>query len=254
MRKNIILVIVSGVLFITGCSTSSSPTSGYSNADTVKAAEMRAEAEKVRREKEQAQMEESMSKIPDWVLQVPKPDETGIFAIGSGESDKVRVALKKAMLDAEYGLAKNYNQELSGSERSYLQDNAGRTTTQQYTELVDKLVSQVNVPGFEIVRQEVKPIDGKYNAFILMKLPYAQFNKVLQDQRDQAKTNNKAIAEAFDDLGRRLDARRKQRLEDQKAAQDAQAVVLPQPAPAAPVSPVQFVVPITNPVAEPGGN
>lgn len=219
IRKSVLLVLmVAGVVFINGCSNTSSSPKNIA-LEEEKAAQIRADAEKERREKQQVQMEDSLKQIPNWVLIVPKPDDTGIYAVGTAEADKVQVALKMASLEAEYGLAKNYNQELSGSERSYLQNNAGRTTSEQYTELIDKLVSQVNVSGFEVVKQEVRPIDGKYNAFILMKLPYEEFNAVLKDQRAKAKPNDKVIAEAFDDLGRRLEARRKQRLEDEKAAQ-----------------------------------
>ena len=135
-----------------------------------------------------------------------------VYAVGEGESNKVRVAMKKAMLDAEFGLAKVYGQELSGSERSSVQDTNDGMSTSQYTELIDKLVSQVPVVGFETVHQEVKTIDGKYRAFVLLKLPHDQFNAVMQKQA--AKTNDKMVAEQFKDLERRLDKRRQQRAEE----------------------------------------
>ena len=65
------------------------------------------------------------------------------------------------------------------------------------------------------------PIDGKYNAFILIKLPYAQFNSVLKEQR--AKTDDNTVRKAFDELGQRLDKRRKQRIEDAAAQPLTQA-------------------------------
>jgi hypothetical protein len=65
----------------------------------------------------------------------------------------------------------------------------------------------VPVVGFQIIKQDIKAIDGKFNAFILMKLPYEEFNKVLQQQKQKAvSTQDKA---AFDDLEKRLEIRRK---------------------------------------------
>lgn len=231
MKKNIIVgLVVAGALVMTGCA--SSPSMQKLAEDQSKAEKVRAEAAAEKRAQEQARMEETLKAVPAWALEVPRPDSTGIFAVGMSESDTLRVALRKAMLEAEYGLAKTYNQELSGSERSYTQDNGGQTTSQQYTALIDKLVTQVPVSGFEVVHQEIKPIGGKYNAFVLLKLPYEQFNRTLQDQRAKSNTNDKTISAAFDDLGRRLKERRQQRLEDQQVAAAAQ------PAPEVAVKPV----------------
>jgi len=279
MKITIVLgMLITGVLVITGCSSTSTKPDVVQSAPVSKsiaeeeayASNLRQQAEEARVAKQQARMEDTLKLVPDWIIQTPKPDSTGIYASGSGESDKLRVAMKKAMLDAEFGLAKNFNQELSGSERSYLQDNAGTTTTEQYTELVDKLVSQVSVNGFEIVKQEVKPIDGKYNAFVLIKLPYDEFNMVLKEQRAKLHANDKSIKQAFDDLSKRLENRRKQRAEDEKAIsgevtdeavetapaiQPAKVNTLPLPAAAATQVPTQAVatttttVPVANPLA-----
>lgn len=193
-----------------GCATS--PTMTQLTQDSISASQARAEANEKAAQKRQEKMEENLSEIPGWFLEVPKPDATGVYAVGEGESNKVRVAMKKAMLDAEFGLAKVYGQELSGSERSSVQDTNDGMSNSQYTELIDKLVSQVPVVGFETVHQEVKTIDGKYRAFVLLKLPHDQFNAVMQKQA--AKTNDKMVAEQFKDLEHRLDKRRQQRAEE----------------------------------------
>ena len=211
-------VIAIGTL-VAGCSTS--PTMKSLAKDEADAAEVRAQATEARQAKEQKRMEATIDKVPKWAMEQPRPDDTGVYAVGSAESDKMRVAIKKATLEAEFGLAKIYKQELSGSERSYTQDNNGNVGQEQYTALIDKLVSEVPVVGFEIVRQEVMPIDGKYNAFILIKLPYAQFNSVIKEQR--AKTDDITVRKAFDELGQRLDKRRKQRIEDAAAQPLTQA-------------------------------
>lgn len=213
IRFTFVLIIMSAVL--TGCA--SQPTMQQLTEDSISASEARAAADEKAAQKRQEKMEGNLSEIPGWFLEVPKPDGSGVYAVGEGESNKVRVAMKKAMLDAEFGLAKVYGQELSGSERSSVQDSNGDATASQYNALIDKLVSQVSVAGFETVHQEVKAIDGKYHAFVLLKLPYAQFNTVLQNQA--AKSNDARIAAQFKDLERRLDKRRQQRAEEAVAVQ-----------------------------------
>jgi len=208
MKKyNFVIVLALSVgMLLVGCS--STPTKEQIAKDEVKASVVHATAAVERRVQEQQRMEVTLSKVPDWALAQPHPDDTGVYAVGISESDTMRVAMRKAMLDAEFGLAKMYNQELSGSERLYSRDDNSSVSKEQYIALIDKLVSQVPVIGFEVVRQEVKVMDGKYNAFILLKLPYAQFNRILQEQR--AKAHDNTAAKAFDDLTRRLNERRKQ--------------------------------------------
>jgi hypothetical protein len=224
MKKNTISsVIVLCVLTMSGCASTNMEKRAD---DEVKAMKVRADAENDRREKEQARLENTIKQVPSWALETPRPDGTGVYAVGMSESDKLRLALRQATLEAEYNLAKTYNQELSGSERSYTQTNGSQTSSEQYTALIDKLVSQVPVSGFEVVRQEIKPIEGKYNAFVLLKLPYEQFNRILQEQRAKQSNNDQSIKAAFDDLTIRLEKRRQQRLDEQqmKSGQSPQPV------------------------------
>lgn len=175
-------------------------------AEQAKASKIQLKADNQRQNIAQEKAQNTLEQFPSWALQVPAPDATGVYAIGIGDSDKVPIAIKKAQLEAEYGLAKLYNQELAGSERSSQQDN-GNGSSSQYTALISKLVDYVPVVGFQIIKQDIKAIDGKFNAFILMKLPYEEFNKVLQQQKQKAQSaQDKAV---FDDLEKRLELRRK---------------------------------------------
>ena len=202
--KNLNVYLLSAVLALHGCA--SQKTADELAIEQAKASQIQLKADSQRQNIAQEKAQNTLEQFPSWALQVPAPDATGVYAIGIGDSDKVPVAIKKAQLEAEYGLAKLYNQELAGSERSSQQDN-GNGSSSQYTALISKLVDYVPVVGFQIVKQDIKAIDGKFNAFILMKLPYEEFNKVLQQQKQKAvSTQDKA---AFDDLEKRLEIRRK---------------------------------------------
>ncbi len=203
-------------VFLGACA--SKPTMEDVQKSVAKADEVRAKAEDDRRKKRQVQAEEFLDVVPKWALEAPKPDGTGLYAIGSAESDSLNVSQKKSVLDAEFGLAKLYRQELSGSERNFTQERNDRTLNSQFTAVIDKLVARVPVVGFEVVKQEVKAFNGAYHTWVLLRLPYAQFNKVLQEQK--ADSMDSTVREAFDDLERRVKARQEERQRDAKAQQE----------------------------------
>ena len=157
--------------------------------------------EKQRRNVAQDLAEQSLDAMPSWAMTAPRPDNTGVYAVGVAESDKVQIAIKKAQLQAQYGLAKIFNQELAGSEQMMQQD-AGAGSISRYQSLIQSLVNYVPVVGFEVVKQEVKAVNGEFQAYTLLKLPYAEFNKALQSQKQQAQ--NTDMKQAFAELERRL--------------------------------------------------
>lgn len=212
MRSTFLAVVVGCVLV--GCA--SSPSMETIARDQMAAENARAKEEKRRNKEKQEAMEKFVDELPKWALEAPKPDATGIYAVGMGASDGLVVSIRKATLEAEFGLAKVYRQELSGAERSLVEERGEKVASQQYQQVIDKLVSRVPVVGYEVVRQEVKPIDGKYHAFMLLKLPYDQFNKVLQDQKLEG-DGAKAV---FDDLERRVRQRQADRIQEERDRQE----------------------------------
>jgi len=246
------MTIMLAAVIVAGCASTSSRQDAAK--DEIKAQAIRADAVRANKAKAQHQAEELIAAVPAWSLEPPKPDGTGVYAVGMAESQTLPIALRKAMLQGEFSLAKIYSQEISGLERSYVQDNGKSGVAEQFTGLIDKLVMQVPLSGIEVVRQEIKPIDGSFHAFVLLKLPYDQFNQVLQNQR--AKTRDTAIAAAFDDLERRIKERRKQHQEDAAAVASASSGGRPERAPDASgtaESTARDVAPVTVPGSVPGG-
>lgn len=150
-------------------------------------------------------IEEKLDALPSWVLTPPKPDSQAVYAVGIGDSDSLQVSMKKAMLEAEFGLAKQLKQELSGSERQYTADDSIHATN-RFEGLIDKLVQETPVVGYTVKKQVVKPMDGKYQTFVLLMLPYDQYNEALKSS--QAKETRQEMKEAFADLERRLDKKK----------------------------------------------
>lgn len=161
-------------------------------------------------QRENERKEHFIAAVPAWAMTTRAPDAQGVYGAGSGESEVLATAVRKARLQAEFELAKQMGQEISGSERNFEEDRGEGRPITRYTQLIDKLVAEIPVVGAETLEQEVMPIQGKYHAFVLMKLPYEAFNKALQQR--QAASTDRTIKEAFGELERRLDKRREAHL------------------------------------------
>lgn len=192
MKKTLIaLVLASSAL--AGCS--STPTRTEIVQDELN-------AQSLQQKSEQEKAENILDSVPAWALEPPKPDSTGVYGVGIGESKKLQLAMQKASLSAQYELAKSVGQELSGNEQSYIKDtNYG--TTEQFTKLVDSLVAEVPMQGFETIEQEVVALNGQFTAYKLMKLSYDQLNKALES-KENIQGQEQDIKEAFESLQARI--------------------------------------------------
>lgn len=146
-----------------------------------------------------------MDSLPEWAINPPKSDQEGMYAVGMGASDSFATALKMATLEAEFGLAKMYSQELSGSERIYA-TGGDFDGVSVYQGLIDKIVDSVPIVGYQTEKKEISAMNGRYQAFVLLKLPYEEFNKVLNEKRSAE--SDLAMKEAFNELEQRLEKRR----------------------------------------------
>jgi hypothetical protein len=178
--------------------------------------EVIAEARETQAEIAQNQREEEMDASPDWFLAPPLSDSTGFYGVGYAKSKHMGHALKSAKLQAEFDLAKVYKQELSGSERAFERGNSDGDVQVQTTFLIDKIIDAVPIIGYQVIEQKMLPINGTYETFVLLKLPYDQFNEVLQAQRQNSL--DKTVQASFDDLDRRLALRRTQKAGEADAA------------------------------------
>ena len=147
-----------------------------------------------------------INEVPEWAMEAPPADSSGVYAVGAGDSDKLTTAVRIADLQAQYGLASQLDAEISGSERLFEEDRGAGKPLSRYRQLIDKLVAEVPVVGLEVVEKEVIPLQGRYHAFVLLKMPYEAFNNVLQAKRAEAAGSS--MDEAFDDLERRIEKRR----------------------------------------------
>lgn len=171
------------------------------------------EANEKKKEKEQEKAEEILDSVPEWVLELPEPTATGVFGVGAGKNKDLAYALKKARLQASFEVAKQFKQELSGQERSFQRDAGDNELVERTEMLIDSFVESMPVTGYQVVEQEVVPMDGVFHAYVLMLLPYDEFNKVMQAQRDKAVGDE--MKAAFEQLEDRIEKRQQARAEEE---------------------------------------
>jgi len=207
-RNMAIAALAMGCVLISACSTNSAL--GLAK-ERVEADRVREDAVAAQAVRESTRKQAQLAAAPHWAMEVPKPDGKGVYAVGIGKGEHIQLALDKAKLQAEFGIAKVLKQELSGSERIYQRDVGRGTSTERYSILVDKLVAKVALSGQEIQRQEVKAVDGQFHAYVLMFLPYEEFNQVMrmQQQTETDKNMNREVAE----LERRVEEKQREKSE-----------------------------------------
>lgn len=244
-NKSITLTAALALLALGGCSTTTSMADIA--RDQAKADQIRQSAEAERSAKRQAAMSNEIGTMPEWVTQVPPTDATGFYAVGQGDSDSLRVSMEKAHMDGEFGLAEQFKNSVSGQIQH--RDKEGANGRQEdYKRLVDNLVSEVPLNGYQVIHQDVKPIQGRFHTYVLLRLPFDSINRVVQEQ--ETHTHDAEVKQDFQELSDRIeklkeDARLKAAADKQAAVQ--QPVVAPvaqQNAPAASVAPA---APVTTP-------
>lgn len=209
MTRHILMII--SLLLIAACS---SPQKHLAK-DIAEAEEIRREAEEDRAKLAQKDAKQKLRAYPDWALETPRPDATGVYAVGVGKSNDLEIARKKAHLQASYQIAKQLNQVLAGGERIAEYDRDANASS-TYQVLIDQLVDWTPVVGFDTVKQDIQPIDGVFHAYLLVKMPYEEFNRVLQDRRRGAQ--DEAMRRDFDELHFRLEKLRSAKRNEPVAA------------------------------------
>lgn len=200
MKTNILTSILALSLYLAGCS--SSPTASDLATEQAKAEKTRYKSQLEMKALRSSEIENRLNEYPEWSINPPSADATGIYGIGVGVDQDIRIAMKKAQLYAEFEVATQMKQLLSGSERDYTSSSNSVATKSKYTLLIDKLVAEAPVVGYDTVKRYVAPIDGTTHAFVLIKMPYAQYNKSLQQL--QSEGFDKESNAAFGELQERL--------------------------------------------------
>lgn len=124
-------------------------------------------------EQRQAFGTEQLETLPEWVITKPRPDGTGMYGVGIGESPDLTQAIRKSNLQARFDITKEVNLELSAEETLVGSGDS------DYRYIVNSFVKQVDMTGVEDVAREIQSGPRGFRIYTLVKLPYREFNQAL---------------------------------------------------------------------------
>ena len=196
IKHSFIATSVVAALVLSGCS--SNPSLEY------------AKQQQKMQEEKTAKVEEAFKAIPEWFLNPPVNDGSGIYAVGTATADNLQFSLNMAKLQAEFSLAKTFNQEVSGRERSFQKANASGNVESDAESVVTKFVDSSDIVGVNVVDNKAVLSDGKYTVYTLLHLPYEAQAKIIARKAGNttAVTAKQAYAEIEKELLRRAEERK----------------------------------------------
>jgi hypothetical protein len=141
-------------------------------------------------------MSESIAAAPDWYVNPPTSDDSGVYAVATSKSSDLQYSREMAILQAEYSIAKTINNEVSGKERLHRsQANSGFNSTADQT--VVKNVAAAEVLGYRVVQQEVRAEMGMYVSYVLIHMPYEVQQRMVENKNNNfqkvAETRYRAV-------------------------------------------------------------
>lgn len=194
-KLSILMLGIASASLVTGCSSTVTKEDIVKQEAEVQQARMDAQQEI--NERKQEQMEKQAEQLPDWVVSPPRADATGFYGVGLGIDEDLLTSMRKANLQAKYDVASTMRSELSG------EDTMTGSSAGQYRYVINNFVNSVPLTGVEVVNRSVKPVDGTYKTYVLVKLPYDKFNLILKNQAKPEDT--RTLQESYDRLMKRVE-------------------------------------------------
>lgn len=150
--------------------------------------------------------EKYLETFPDWAKSIKNPDDNGFYAVGIASSEQPHLAIKKSVLQAEFAIAQQIKNEISGYEQLTEEGNSTRVDIDRYVSVVDRLVTKVPLLGIKSVNQKIvsNPATGKFTAFSQLELPRYQFNNVMQQIKSSNSSIDQRIEKYIDNLNKRI--------------------------------------------------
>ncbi len=160
-------------------------------------------------------VEKSISKAPAWILNPPQ-DINSIFTTGEGVSPRMQMSI-----DIAEGVArKDLALRLGGAVSTKIKQFAEQTGTASDLDVQDAITSvtqtvaiDINVAGYVREKVELLPEGSNYKAFVLLRLPVGEANRIAADQikKNRVLDTKLRASKAFQDLEQEIEAERKRR-------------------------------------------
>ena len=124
----------------------------------------------------------SESKACDTPLFGKDKDKMCIFGVGTAVSPDLNLAIEKGMMIAKAELADIVKGEMNKSSKQFITElgkQHNKTTVSEVESTIVNLIKETPVRGYEVFAQEVTmTTNGYYRAWIGLRLPLGEFNKM----------------------------------------------------------------------------
>ena len=203
MKNTILISVLGAACLLAACS---SPKPGTPEAA--------AATEREAKEKAVKAVTKSIEDAPDWYTN-PPVEANAIYATGSALSSDMQMALDSAGMAAKREMAGQLSNRLSSKMKEFVSEGGGASDSayQRESEFVTKnVIAEVNLAGSRREKSKVVQQGEKYRAYVLLRYPIGEANKVLVEQiRKSSQLDAKVrSSKAFQDLEREIDQVRKQ--------------------------------------------
>jgi len=158
-------------------------------------------------------VEQSLAVTPAWYTKNPV-DATSIFAKATEASTNRQMAVDKAMHLARKELAQQLGARVSAKIRDFATE-SGRANDDDFQMEIERVgqsvALDVNLAGYVRENDEVVAEGGKYRAFVLLRYPVGESNKVVANQvkKSAALESKVKASKAWQDLEQEIEAAKK---------------------------------------------
>lgn len=158
-------------------------------------------------------VEQSISKTPSWYLQ-PPVDSNVLYVAATESSTDMQMAVDIAMLSAKRALAEQLGVRVSAKMTDFASQ-SGQVSDSQVIKEIERVTKSVtadiNVAGYVREKSEILQDGNKYRAFVLLRYPVGENNKVIADQVKKSAVLDAKVraSKAFQDLEQEIEAAKK---------------------------------------------
>jgi len=154
-----------------------------------------------------------IDQIPDWYLKPPK-DTDALYEKAAAKSRDLQMAVSKATMLAKAQLAATIQGEVNSIMKLYMEENGAANGAQVSNNVSIATVQEalkMRLSGVQEDKTQVYQDGDKYVAYVLLKYPLGDMNKLVVDQirQDDAANSRARSDEAYDEIERKIQERKK---------------------------------------------
>jgi hypothetical protein len=168
--------------------------------------------QQVQREEAKKEVAKQIDQIPDWYLKPPK-DADALYEKAAAKSRDLQMAVNKATMLARAQLAITIQGEVNSIMKMFMDENGpinGAQVSNNVSVTTVQEALKMRLNGVQEEKTQVYQDGDKYVAYVLLKYPLGDMNRIVVDQirQDDAANSRARSDEAYDEIERKIQERR----------------------------------------------